>query len=141
MRLRPALAITTLAALAAIVAGSASAKPAPVKLGSPKIAETAGSQFPAKAYVLSLPKSTKVPTDQVTVLENGQPVTPQDVKYGIERSFDRETFPDGASYSNEYFLDGDTYQGPYTSQGDYNGVTINLVGIGLVVTGIVLATR
>jgi peptide/nickel transport system substrate-binding protein len=55
--------------------------------------------------------------------ENGQPVTPQDIKYGIERSFDRSTFPGGANYSNQYFLHGDTYKGPYKS-GSYDGVTI-----------------
>ncbi len=55
--------------------------------------------------------------------ENGQPVTPADLKYGIERSFDRATFPGGANYSNTYFKDGDTYKGPYKS-GDYSGVTI-----------------
>ncbi len=57
--------------------------------------------------------------------ENGQPVTPEDIKYGIERSFDRATFPIGPNYSNEYFLHGNTYKGPYKSPGDYNGVTIN----------------
>jgi peptide/nickel transport system substrate-binding protein len=48
---------------------------------------------------------------------NGQPVTPEDIKFGIERSFDRTTFPGGATYSNDYFLNGDTYKGPYTSKG------------------------
>ena len=57
--------------------------------------------------------------------ENGQPVTPEDIKYGIERSFDRATFPGGANYSNQYFLDGDTYKGPYKTPGNYNGVVIN----------------
>jgi len=57
--------------------------------------------------------------------ENGQPVTAEDLKYGIERSFDRATFPGGANYSNQYFLDGDTYKGPYKSQGDYKGVIVN----------------
>jgi peptide/nickel transport system substrate-binding protein len=55
--------------------------------------------------------------------ENGQPVTAGDLKYGIERSFDRTTFPQGANYSNQYFVDGDTYKGPYRS-GGYSGVTI-----------------
>ncbi len=55
--------------------------------------------------------------------ENGQPVTPADIKYGIERSFDRSTFTLGAQYSNQYFLHGDTYKGPYKS-GNYDGVTI-----------------
>jgi peptide/nickel transport system substrate-binding protein len=57
--------------------------------------------------------------------ENGDPVTMEDLKYGIERSFDRDTFPTGAAYSNEYFKDGDTYKGPYASSGNYNGVQID----------------
>jgi len=57
--------------------------------------------------------------------ENGQAVTPEDIKYGIERSFDRETFPGGATYSNDYFLDGDKYKGPYKSGSDYKGVVID----------------
>jgi len=56
--------------------------------------------------------------------ENGQTVTPEDIKYGIERSFDRTSFPEGANYSNVYFLDGDTYEGPYTSGDNYKGVII-----------------
>ena len=57
--------------------------------------------------------------------ENGQEVTADDVAYGIKRSFDRATFPEGASYSNDYFLDGDKYKGPYTSGEDYAGVEVN----------------
>jgi peptide/nickel transport system substrate-binding protein len=57
--------------------------------------------------------------------ENGQPVTPEDIKYGIERSFDRTTFPEGAAYSNQYFLNGDKYKGPYTSSGSCGCVEIN----------------
>lgn len=30
------------------------------------------------------------------MFSNGRPVTPQDIAYGIERSFDREMFPSGA---------------------------------------------
>ncbi len=48
--------------------------------------------------------------------ENGDPVTAEDVGFGIDRSFDRTTFPTGAAYSNDYFLNGDTYQGPYTDK-------------------------
>ncbi len=61
--------------------------------------------------------------------ENGQAVTPQDIKYGIERSFDRSTFPGGANYSNQYFLDGATYKGPYKSGTKYNGVVIHGMNI------------
>ena len=50
--------------------------------------------------------------------ENGQEVTPEDIAFGIKRSFDRTTFPEGAAYSNDYFLNGDTYKGPYTGTGD-----------------------
>jgi len=57
--------------------------------------------------------------------ENGQDVTPEDIVYGIERSFDRATFPEGAAYSNEYFLHGDTYKGPYKTAKDYDGVTVD----------------
>ncbi|MGI8577555.1 MAG: ABC transporter substrate-binding protein [Nocardioidaceae bacterium] len=56
--------------------------------------------------------------------EDGTLVTPADIKYGIERSFDRVTFPTGANYSNQYFLDGDKYNGPYKSGTNYNGVVI-----------------
>jgi peptide/nickel transport system substrate-binding protein len=48
--------------------------------------------------------------------ENGDPVTVEDVAFGIDRSFDRTTFPTGAAYSNQYFLNGDKYQGPYTDK-------------------------
>jgi peptide/nickel transport system substrate-binding protein len=49
--------------------------------------------------------------------ENGKPVTPADIAFGIERSFDRTTFPGGAGYSNDYFKNGDTFKGPYTDKG------------------------
>jgi peptide/nickel transport system substrate-binding protein len=55
--------------------------------------------------------------------EDGRPVTAADVKYGIERSFDRKTFPSGPGYSNQYFLHGDTYRGPSRSPGRYAGVS------------------
>ncbi len=53
--------------------------------------------------------------------ENGQEVTCEDIRYGIMRSFDRATFPEGADYSNAYMLNGDTYKGPYKSGTDYEG--------------------
>lgn len=58
---------------------------------------------------------------------NGNPVKPADYKYAIERSFDRDAFPAGASYSNQYFLNGDTYTGPYRKDKgkDYKGVVIH----------------
>lgn len=57
--------------------------------------------------------------------ENGEDVTAEDVRYGILRSFDRATFPEGAAFSNDYFLDGDKYKGPYKSGEDYAGVTVD----------------
>ena len=46
--------------------------------------------------------------------ENGAAVTVEDIGFAIDRSFDRATFPGGASYSTRYFLNGDTYEGPYS---------------------------
>lgn len=57
--------------------------------------------------------------------ENGEEVTAEDVAYGIMRSFDRATFPEGAAFSNDYFLDGDKYKGPYKSGTDYAGVEVD----------------
>lgn len=57
--------------------------------------------------------------------ENGDEVTADDIAFGIMRSFDRSTFPEGADYSNQYFLDGDTYQGPYKDGTDYKGVVVD----------------
>jgi peptide/nickel transport system substrate-binding protein len=50
--------------------------------------------------------------------ENGDPVTPEEVMFGICRSMDAKTFPDGPGlyYSNPYFLGGDKYKGPYTEK-------------------------
>lgn len=56
--------------------------------------------------------------------EDGTPVTAQDVAYGILRSFDRDTFPGGASYSNDYFVDADKYKGPYKGGTDYKGIEV-----------------
>ncbi|MGI8675755.1 MAG: ABC transporter substrate-binding protein, partial [Nocardioidaceae bacterium] len=56
--------------------------------------------------------------------ENGKTVTAEDVLYGIKRSFDRDTFVDGPTYSNDYFLNGDTYKGVYTGGTDYAGVVV-----------------
>jgi peptide/nickel transport system substrate-binding protein len=57
--------------------------------------------------------------------ENGTEVTADDVAYGIERSFDRQAFPNGARYSNDYFLDGDTYKGPLVDSSGYDGVVVD----------------
>jgi peptide/nickel transport system substrate-binding protein len=57
--------------------------------------------------------------------EDGAEVTAEHVAYGIKRSLDRRTFPDGPGYSNEFFQDGGTYNGLYTSGSDYRGVVVN----------------
>ncbi len=57
--------------------------------------------------------------------QNGEPITPDDMRFGIERSLDRQTFPAGAAFSNDYFLDGHTYPGPYRSRTPYRGVSLS----------------
>jgi peptide/nickel transport system substrate-binding protein len=57
--------------------------------------------------------------------ENGEEVTAEDVRYGMLRSFDRATFPEGAAFSNDYFLDGDKYKGPYKSGTEYAGIEVD----------------
>jgi peptide/nickel transport system substrate-binding protein len=50
--------------------------------------------------------------DGVT-FDTGAPITSKDVKYGIERSFDRETFSGGPSYFVDLLDEGQDYPGPY----------------------------
>ena len=60
--------------------------------------------------------------------ENGQPVTAEELAFGIERSLDADTFASGpgTEYSKTYFKDGDTYAGPYSSKGaEYDGITVS----------------
>jgi len=47
--------------------------------------------------------------------QDGTPVTVQQLEYGIERSFDPETFSQYGpqTYTERYFLDDDGYEGPY----------------------------
>lgn len=44
--------------------------------------------------------------------EDGTPITSKDVKYGVERSLDKDTFPNGPTYFND-FLDLQGYTSPY----------------------------
>jgi peptide/nickel transport system substrate-binding protein len=44
--------------------------------------------------------------------EDGTPITSKDVKYGVERSLDKTTFPNGPTYFND-FLDLQGYTSPY----------------------------
>lgn len=47
--------------------------------------------------------------------EDGQPITAQDIKYGVMRSFDREVFPDGATWMPD-LLENDTgFESPYAT--------------------------
>jgi peptide/nickel transport system substrate-binding protein len=45
--------------------------------------------------------------------ENGDVVTSQDVKYGIERSFAKDVLPNGPNYYSQLLVGGATYPGPY----------------------------
>ena len=50
--------------------------------------------------------------------EDGQPVTAEEVAFGICRSLDSEAFPSGAGteYSKTYFEGAADYEGPYTAK-------------------------
>ncbi len=63
--------------------------------------------------------------DDVTY-ENGDPVTPEDIKFGMLRSMDRTAFPEGAAFSNDYFSGADKYKGPYTGgDTDFDGIVVD----------------
>ena len=50
--------------------------------------------------------------------EDGTPVTAEDVKFGMERTMDLDTFPESPGfYSKQYFEGGEDYLGPYTGKG------------------------
>ncbi|MBW8804701.1 MAG: ABC transporter substrate-binding protein [Catenulisporales bacterium] len=79
--------------------GEAGAKPAPdlaTDLGTPSDG--------AKTWTYHL-------KDGIS-FEDGTPITAQDVKYGIERSFAPE-LPGGAPYLRDWLVDAANYQGPY----------------------------
>jgi peptide/nickel transport system substrate-binding protein len=71
----------------------------------PDLAESLGvSSDDAKIWTYKIRKGVK--------FEDGTPVTSKDVKYGVERSLDKVTFPDGPTYLND-FLDLQGYTSPY----------------------------
>ena len=60
--------------------------------------------------------------------ENGDPVTAEEVAFGITRSLDSEQFPSGpgTEYSVHFFAGADKFAGPYTDKGkEYDGVTFD----------------
>jgi len=71
----------------------------------PDLAETLGvPSDDAKTWTYKIRPGVK--------FEDGTPVTSKDVKYGVERSLDKETFPNGPTYFND-FLDLQGYTSPY----------------------------
>ena len=67
--------------------------------------------------------------------EDGSPVTAEDVKFGMERTLDVETFPESpGGYGLEYYEGAAEYDGPYTGKGaqldsiavDGNTITITM---------------
>ena len=83
-------------------------KSAPGKDGStlvPDLAESLGTPSDnAKTWTYKLRSGVK--------FEDGTPVTSKDVKYAVERSLDKTTFPNGPTYFND-FLDLQGYTTPY----------------------------
>jgi peptide/nickel transport system substrate-binding protein len=71
----------------------------------PDLAESLGKPSDsAKTWTYTIRKGVKY--------EDGTEVTAQDVKYDVERSLDKETFPNGPTYFND-FLDLQGYTSPY----------------------------
>jgi peptide/nickel transport system substrate-binding protein len=71
----------------------------------PDLAESLGtSSSDAKTWTYRIRKGIK--------FEDGTTVTSKDVKYAVERSLDKTTFPDGPTYFND-FLDRQGYTSPY----------------------------
>lgn len=83
-------------------------KSAPGKEGAtltPDLAESLGTpSSDAKTWTYKLRQGVK--------FEDGTPITSKDVKYAVERSLDKTTFPNGPTYLND-FLDLQGYTSPY----------------------------
>ena len=84
-------------------------KPAPGQQGAtlvPDLAESLGrSSDDAKTWTYTLRQGVK--------FEDGTPVTSKDVKYAVERSLDKTTFPNGPTYFKDV-LDLQGYASPYS---------------------------
>jgi peptide/nickel transport system substrate-binding protein len=71
----------------------------------PDLAESLGkSSNSAKTWTYKIRKGVK--------FEDGSVITSKDVKYAVERSLDKDTFPNGPTYLND-FLDLKGYTSPY----------------------------
>jgi peptide/nickel transport system substrate-binding protein len=71
----------------------------------PDLAETLGvASNGGKTWTYKIRKGVK--------FEDGTVITSKDVKYGVERSLDKDTFPNGPTYMND-FLDLQGYVSPY----------------------------
>ena len=83
-------------------------KPAPGKDGAtlvPDLADAPGKpNADSTQWTYTLRQGVK--------FEDGTPVTSKDVKYAVERSLDKTTFPNGPTYFND-FLDLQGYTSPY----------------------------
>jgi peptide/nickel transport system substrate-binding protein len=82
--------------------------PAPGKAGAtlvPDLAETLGKPSDnARTWTYTIRRGVR--------FEDGTTVTAEDVKYAVERSLDKKTFPNGPTYFND-FLQLEGYSGPY----------------------------
>ncbi|HEU4811488.1 MAG TPA: ABC transporter substrate-binding protein, partial [Nocardioides sp.] len=60
--------------------------------------------------------------------EDGSPITPEEIAWGIQRSMDSDTFPagPGTEYSQTYLFGAGEYKGPYTDKGKaWDGVSVD----------------
>jgi peptide/nickel transport system substrate-binding protein len=87
-------------------------KPAPGAQGAtlvPDLAESLGrASDGARTWTYTLRPGVK--------FEDGTPVTSRDVKFAVERSLDKTTFPNGPTYFNDV-LDLQGYSSPYADAG------------------------
>jgi peptide/nickel transport system substrate-binding protein len=76
----------------------------------PDLAESLGkTDDNGKTWTYTLKKGLK--------FEDGTPITSKDISYGVQRSFDKEIYPDGPTYFNDMLDWPAAYKGPYKSKG------------------------
>lgn len=85
-----------------------------------------------RTVVPDLATDTGEPSDDATVwtyhlkpnqkYANGQTITSEDIKYGVERSFSSQ-LPGGPPYLRDWLVGGETYQGPYGANPDLASIT------------------